>query len=125
MALSVVTRCRVPKDLESVTSINRAEEVNPRSVGVDAGAVDGIWEAVQRLYRSGIHHAIQLCVRRHGEVLIDRAIGHAVGNGPDDPRHGRKVPADDETRASIGWPRPSTRGLAKHHWRACLMQTGK
>jgi CubicO group peptidase (beta-lactamase class C family) len=101
MALSVVTRCRVPKDLESVTSINRAEEVNPRSVGVDAGAVEGIWDAVQRLYRSGIHPAIQLCVRRHGEVLIDRAIGHAVGNGPDDPRHGRKVPATYETPFNI------------------------
>jgi len=27
---------------------------------------------------------MQLCVRRDGQVLIDRAIGHARGNGPHD-----------------------------------------
>src|SRR5215468_5885140 len=97
----VVTRSRVPKDLPSVTSINADAEVDPRSVGVERAAVGTIWRAVERLYRSGIHPAIQLCVRRHGEVLIDRAIGHASGNGPDDPRHGRKVPATPETPFNI------------------------
>ncbi len=101
MPLSVVTRCRVPKDLQSVTSINQAAEVAPRSVGVAPDAVAAIWRAVERLYRSGIHPAIQLCVRRHGEVLIDRAIGHAAGNGPDDPRHGRKVLATTDTPFDI------------------------
>jgi len=47
--------------------------------------VAAIWQAVERLYQSGIHPAIQLCVRHRGAVLIDRAIGHASGNGPDDP----------------------------------------
>lgn len=101
MALSVVTRCRVPKDLQSVTTINEAAEVDPRSVGVKADAVASIWRSVERLYRSGIHPAMQLCVRRHGDVLIDRAIGHASGNGPDDPRHGRKVPATPATPFNI------------------------
>lgn len=99
--LSVVTRCRVPKDLASVTSINHDSEVSPRAVDVDSKAVAAIWSAVERLYRSGIHPAIQLCVRRHGEVLIDRAIGHAAGNGPDDPPHGRKVLATSETPFDI------------------------
>jgi CubicO group peptidase (beta-lactamase class C family) len=101
MALSVVTRCRVPRDLESVTAINRAAEAAPRALGVKAEGVTAIWGAVERLYRSGIHPAIQLCVRRHGEVLIDRAIGHASGNGPDDPPHGRKVPVTSETPFNI------------------------
>jgi len=78
------TRCRVPAALEEVTSIRREREVKPRSVGIDARAVDGIWAAVERLYRSGIHPAIQLCVRCRGSVVIDRAIGHARGNGPGD-----------------------------------------
>jgi CubicO group peptidase (beta-lactamase class C family) len=99
--LSVVTRCRVPKDLSEVTTINDAAEVDPRSVGVDAKAVNAIWQAVERLYRSGIHPAIQLCVRRHGQVLLDRAIGHAAGNGPDDPRHGRKVLVTPESPFNI------------------------
>jgi CubicO group peptidase (beta-lactamase class C family) len=101
MPLSVVTRCRVPDDLSEVTSINQAAEVDPRAVGVDAKAVGAIWRAVERLYRSGIHPAIQLCVRRHGHVLVDRAIGHAAGNGPDDPRHGRKVPLTTESPFNI------------------------
>jgi CubicO group peptidase (beta-lactamase class C family) len=78
------TRCRVPAALEEVTTIRREREVKPRSVGIDARAVDGIWTAVKRLYRSGIHPAIQLCVRCRGSVVIDRAIGHARGNGPND-----------------------------------------
>ena len=101
MPLSVVTRCRVPKDLHEVTSINEAAEVDPRSVGVEGKAVGAIWQAVERLYRSGIHPAIQLCVRRHGRVIIDRAIGHAAGNGPDDPRHGRKVPVTPDSPFNI------------------------
>ncbi|MGH7787849.1 MAG: serine hydrolase domain-containing protein, partial [Candidatus Binatia bacterium] len=101
MAFSVITRCRVPADLDSVTSINRAAEVDAAALDVAPDAVDKIWGSVQRLYRSGIHPAIQLCVRRHGEVLIDRAIGHAAGNGPDDPPHGRTLPATYATPFNI------------------------
>jgi CubicO group peptidase (beta-lactamase class C family) len=78
------TRCRVPEVLEEVTTIRSEREVKPRSVGVDARAVGSVWRAVERLYRSGIHPAIQLCVRCRGGILIDRAIGHARGNGPSD-----------------------------------------
>jgi CubicO group peptidase (beta-lactamase class C family) len=101
MRLSVVSRCRVPKDLAPITSINAAAEGDPRALGVDRAGVKTIWQAVEALYRSGIHPAVQLCVRRHGEVLIDRAIGHAAGNGPDDPPHGRKLPATHETPFNI------------------------
>jgi CubicO group peptidase (beta-lactamase class C family) len=60
-------------------------EAPPRDLGVVPEAVARIWDAARRLYQSGLHPAIQLCVRRHGRVLLDRAIGHARGNGPDDP----------------------------------------
>ena len=98
---SLVTRCRVPNDLAAVTAINEAAEVDPRAVDVADDGVEAIWRAAERLYRSGIHPAIQLCVRRHGEVLIDRAIGHASGNGPDDPHARRKVPATPATPFNI------------------------
>jgi CubicO group peptidase (beta-lactamase class C family) len=78
------TRARVPASLASVTTVRRDAEVDPGEVGVDPAAVERIWAAVERLYRSGIHPAIQLCVRRHGQVVLDRAIGHARGNGPHD-----------------------------------------
>ena len=42
------------------------------------------------LYRSGVHPALQLCVRRNGQVVLDRAIGHARGNGPHDDREAPK-----------------------------------
>ncbi len=44
--------------------------------------IERIWAGVQRLYRSGMYPAIALCVRRRGQVVLDRAIGHARGNGP-------------------------------------------
>lgn len=99
--MGLITRCRLPKDIVAVTEVNRDAEVPPRSVGVDAQAVATVWKAVESLYRTGIHPAIQICVRRHGEVLIDRAIGHAAGNGPDDPAHGRKVPVTTDTLFDI------------------------
>jgi CubicO group peptidase (beta-lactamase class C family) len=71
--------------------------VDARDLGVHPAAVDRIWGAVERLYRSGIHPAIQLCVRRRGQVLLDRAIGHASGNGPDDPLETLKMRATPAT----------------------------
>jgi hypothetical protein len=49
------------------------------------------------LYRSGVHPAIQVCVRRHGAVVVNRAIGHARGNGPQDAEDAGKVLATPET----------------------------
>lgn len=97
----LVTKCQVPAALDSVTSVRRDAEVKPREVGVEAAGVARIWQAVERLYRSGIHPAIQLCVRRRGEVLIDRAIGHLSGNGPTDGPDVPKVLATPDTPFNI------------------------
>ena len=78
-------RARVPRDPAEVTTIRAEREVDPALVGATRDGVGRVWQAVERLYASGVHPAIQLCVRRHGRVLLDRAIGHASGNGPDDP----------------------------------------
>ncbi len=76
-------RCRVPEDTSSVTRIG--DECAPESVGATSASIDSIWDRVVALYRTGAHPAIQVCVRREGRVMLDRAIGHARGNGPDDP----------------------------------------
>jgi CubicO group peptidase (beta-lactamase class C family) len=94
---SFVTRCRVPRDLASVTTIRREAEVPPREVGVEQAAVEGIWAAAERLYQSGIHPAMALCLRHRGEVLLDRAIGHSHGNGPYDRPDGPKIQATPDT----------------------------
>lgn len=83
-------------DLSAVTVRSEAE-VAPRRVGVEAAGVDAIWAAVERFYSTGLQPAMQLCVRRRGEVLIDRAIGHRSGNGPQDPPDAPKVPLSLDT----------------------------
>lgn len=88
-------RARIPRDLDSVTSF--APETDPRDVGLGTDNVEAIWQSVQHLYRSGIHPAIAMCVRRDGEVILDRAIGHASGNGPGDPPGAEKALATPET----------------------------
>ena len=49
-----------------------------------------VWEAAVSVYRSGVHPAVQVCVRREGAVVLNRAIGHARGNGPGDPDDGEQ-----------------------------------
>lgn len=88
-------RARIPRDLDAVTAV--ADEADPTTVGMSVDNVEAIWESVRNLYRSGIHPAISLCVRREGEVVLDRAIGHARGNGPGDPQGGPSVQATPET----------------------------
>jgi CubicO group peptidase (beta-lactamase class C family) len=95
----VFHRVRIPEDLEVVTI--RGEEDGPEAGGLDTGTVERIWEGAVDLYRSGVHPGLSLCVRREGRVVLDRAIGHARGNGPDDPEDEPKVPMTPETPACI------------------------
>jgi len=88
-------RVRLPRNLASVTT--RGEEEPARSAGMTKASVDRIWRAAVDLYRSGVHPALQLCVRRNGHVVLDRAIGHARGNGPQDPPDAEKVPVTTGT----------------------------
>jgi CubicO group peptidase (beta-lactamase class C family) len=95
--LPCIRRARVPRDLAGVTSIRAEREADPRSVGASRDGIARVWSAVERLYASGVHPAVQLCVRRHGRVLLDRAIGHAHGNGPDDGSATAKTPVTPDT----------------------------
>jgi len=88
-------RIRVPSDLDSVTTVG--DEEPAEAGGATTESVEAIWRAVTGWYRSGVHPAIQVCVRREGAVILDRAIGHARGNGPRDGEDTEKVPATPET----------------------------
>lgn len=91
----LLRRIHVPKDLDSVTTVG--EEADPEAGGVRRANVEAIWNASTDWYRSGVHPALQVCVRRNGEVILDRAIGHARGNGPGDDADSEKVAATPET----------------------------
>ena len=69
---------------EDVTS-RCPQEAPAEAVGLTRRDVDRIWNAVVRYYRVGIQPAIAVCMRRRGQVFLNRAVGHARGNGPEDP----------------------------------------
>lgn len=83
-------------DPEMVTS-RGAREVDPVSVGLGPNDAESIWAAVVDFYRTGFHPALGLCIRRRGRVLLDRTIGHARGNAPDDPPSAELVTATPKT----------------------------
>jgi CubicO group peptidase (beta-lactamase class C family) len=88
-------RVSVPRDLESVTAIGREQAAG--AGGMSEESVERIWSAAVDLYRSGVHPAVQVCVRRQGAVVLDRAIGHARGNGPGDAADANAEPVTTET----------------------------
>jgi CubicO group peptidase (beta-lactamase class C family) len=73
---------------DEVTS--RGPEADPRDGGLTRENVDAMWAGVTKLYATGLHPAIALCVRRRGAVVLDRAIGHLRGNAPGED-HAEKV----------------------------------
>ena len=83
-------------DPEEVTTKSH-RETDPRGVGLATRDVDAIWAAVVSFYRTGLHPAIALCIRRRGEIILDRAIGHARGNSPDDAEGTPLVKATPDT----------------------------
>lgn len=107
-------RSRVPADLGTVTTIAHKRELHARELGVDPAGVRRIWEAVERLYRTGLHPAIQLCVRRHGAIVLDRTIGHASGNGPDDGPDVERRLATPETPFNIFSASKAVTGMVIH-----------
>ncbi len=87
----------IPRDLDSVISIDAREEVDPQEVGMTTAAVEKIWDNVIKVYRTGVHPAITVSLRREGRVVMSRAIGHARGNGPADAPDSEKVLATPQT----------------------------
>ena len=72
-------------------------EVDPESVGLLRDDIESIWSAVVDFYKTGFHPALGLCIRRRGEVVLDRVIGHAHGNAPNDRKDAELVPATTST----------------------------
>ncbi len=85
-------RIRVPADPAAVTAIGDEDHSE-----IDSAAVDRIWRAAEHWYRAGFHPAIQLCLRRNGRVVLNRAIGHGWGNAPTDPPDAEQVPVTTDT----------------------------
>jgi CubicO group peptidase (beta-lactamase class C family) len=85
-------KIRVPADLDAVTTI--ADEDRSE---VDSAAIERILQAARHWYQAGMHPAIQLCIRHHGRVVLNRAIGHGWGNAPTDAPDAEKIPVTTDT----------------------------
>lgn len=78
---------RVPRDLSTVLRVDTASEAGAAaSSGLSPEAIRALWQATEDLYRSGAYPGIAFCLRRHGQVVFNRTLGHARGNGPLEPR---------------------------------------
>lgn len=75
-------RVQVPKHLQALVTVDHAAEVPPERLGLQPERVEAVWAAVEQLYRTGLQPAITLVVRRHGQVVLKRAIGAVRGNAP-------------------------------------------
>lgn len=88
-------RAYIPRDTEAATT--RGAEAPASEGGVSSDQVEAIWRTVLDWHRAGAHPALQVCVRRNGAVILDRAIGYAggeaLGNDPDAER----IPCTTET----------------------------
>ncbi|MFV8318980.1 lipase LipE [Mycobacterium sp. 23] len=85
-------RIRVPADLDAVTAISAEDHSE-----IDSATVERIWQAARHWYQAGMHPAIQLCIRRNGKVVLNRAIGHGWGNAPTDEPDAEKIPVTTDT----------------------------
>jgi CubicO group peptidase (beta-lactamase class C family) len=90
-----LNRIQLPHDLAAVTT--RGGQEDPAAGGLSDETVEKLWDAGVSLYRSGVHPALQLCVRRNGRVVLNRSIGHARGNGPHDRKDAHKILATPDT----------------------------
>ena len=93
-----IARCRIPDDTAGVTSVG---DEDPGASDVPAEDVLRVWQRIEALYRAGLHPALQVCIRRQGEVVLHRSIGHARGNEPGAGVESRKVLATPETPFGI------------------------
>ncbi len=91
-SVSHTGRIVVPADLDAVTDVGAEDHSE-----ISSAAVERIWQAARYWYQAGMHPAIQVCLRLNGKVVLNRAIGHARGNGPADPPDAERVRVATDT----------------------------
>jgi CubicO group peptidase (beta-lactamase class C family) len=85
----------VAADVDSVMTIG--DEDDPADAGLTRGDVESLWESVRAWYRMGTTPAIQVCLRRNGKIVLNRAIGHGWGNAPADGPDAEKTLVTPQT----------------------------
>lgn len=84
-------RVDVPESLAPVTAVD-GDEARPEEAGLSPRSVIAVWRAVEDIYRSGAYPGVAFCLRRRGAMVLNRNLGHACGNGPEDDPDAERVP---------------------------------
>lgn len=74
----------VPDVLYGITDIDESSEINAQKVNFTHGEVNKIWNAVEDFYRTGMYPGLSFCLRRKGEIVLNRSIGFARGVNTDE-----------------------------------------
>ena len=67
----------VPQDLSGIADIDHAAEVKPAKADLSPEAVARIRDAFEALYRAGVYPMLSLCLRRSGEIVLNRSLGYS------------------------------------------------
>ena len=70
----------MPENLDAITSIDHENEVMPAQAGLAEESLDAIWDNVQRLYQTGMHPLVSICLRKGGKLVLNRSIGYHSGD---------------------------------------------
>ena len=94
---SIENQVKLPEDISSVITYDPKAETPGADVGMSQKRINAIWKSVEGLYNTGMHPAITFCLRVKGQIVLNRAIGHASGNGPKDRPETPKTLANPDT----------------------------
>lgn len=67
----------IPGKLGPVTDIDVEGETDPTLAALKPAAVEEIWDASQKLYRTGVYPLLSVCLRRKGKIVLNRSLGYA------------------------------------------------
>lgn len=95
MKLLSTNTCWTPSDLTSVT---RTKDEQPAEAGgMSSQQIDKIWHSIEQFYRTGNSPMVSICLRRKGEIVLNRSIGHSRGNSPEGIDHNNLRVASPDT----------------------------
>ncbi|MCU4412753.1 beta-lactamase family protein [Acinetobacter sp. WU_MDCI_Axc73] len=78
MKLLSTNTCFVPHDLAAV--MKQQDEVHPEQGAMTEQQRQKIWKSVEGAYKTGNYPFISFCLRRKGQILLNRSLGYASGN---------------------------------------------
>ncbi|MDM1248039.1 serine hydrolase [Acinetobacter sp. R933-2] len=78
MKIFSTNTCYVPKDLSQI--MQSKDEVAAECAGMTEKQVHKIWSSIESLYKTGNHPLISVCLRRKGQIVLNRSLGYTRGN---------------------------------------------